>query len=93
MGGNVAMLFSSSGIISFLSQDMVLLPDRKTYYFLTIHRWKKFSHAGTVILSATPDGVGYLRNPPVYLQKGGIVSVTIESIGSLSNQIDTLYGP
>jgi 2-keto-4-pentenoate hydratase/2-oxohepta-3-ene-1,7-dioic acid hydratase in catechol pathway len=43
--------------------------------------------AGTVILTGTPSGVGTGRNPPVYLKAGDTVSVTIESIGTLTNPI------
>ncbi|WP_437193717.1 fumarylacetoacetate hydrolase family protein [Planctomicrobium sp. SH527] len=42
---------------------------------------------GTVILTGTPHGVGGARKPPVYLQPGGVVSIEIEKIGTLSNPI------
>ncbi|MFB3925978.1 MAG: fumarylacetoacetate hydrolase family protein [Syntrophales bacterium] len=42
---------------------------------------------GTVILTGTPEGVGYTRNPPVFLNPGDIVSVSIEGIGELSNVV------
>ncbi|MCP5098648.1 MAG: fumarylacetoacetate hydrolase family protein [Chloroflexi bacterium] len=42
---------------------------------------------GDVILTGTPEGVGFARTPPVYMQPGDEVTVEIERIGILSNQI------
>jgi 2-keto-4-pentenoate hydratase/2-oxohepta-3-ene-1,7-dioic acid hydratase in catechol pathway len=42
---------------------------------------------GTVILTGTPHGVGFARNPPVWLQPGDEVSVDIEGIGTLTNPV------
>jgi 2-keto-4-pentenoate hydratase/2-oxohepta-3-ene-1,7-dioic acid hydratase in catechol pathway len=44
---------------------------------------------GTVILTGTPSGVGFARTPPIYLQPGDEVEVTIEGIGSLRNRVIT----
>ncbi len=42
---------------------------------------------GTLILTGTPAGVGFTRQPPVFLAPGDRVSVTIEGIGQLSNPV------
>jgi 2-keto-4-pentenoate hydratase/2-oxohepta-3-ene-1,7-dioic acid hydratase in catechol pathway len=42
---------------------------------------------GTVILTGTPEGVGFTRQPPVFLKPGDSVSVTIEKIGELTNPV------
>ncbi len=42
---------------------------------------------GTVILTGTPQGVGFTRRPPVFLKDGDRVSVDIERIGALSNPV------
>ncbi|PKN28754.1 MAG: 5-carboxymethyl-2-hydroxymuconate isomerase [Deltaproteobacteria bacterium HGW-Deltaproteobacteria-21] len=42
---------------------------------------------GTVILTGTPSGVGYVRKPPVYLKAGDRVEIRIERIGSLINPV------
>ena len=42
---------------------------------------------GTIILTGTPPGVGYARQPPVFLQAGDEIEVEIESIGSLFNTV------
>jgi 2,4-diketo-3-deoxy-L-fuconate hydrolase len=42
---------------------------------------------GDLILTGTPAGVGFVREPPRYLQEGDVVSVMIEGIGTLTNEI------
>lgn len=42
---------------------------------------------GDVIATGTPDGVGKGMNPPSFLQAGDTISVTIEGIGTLENQV------
>lgn len=41
--------------------------------------------AGDVILTGTPEGVGFARTPPVFLQDGDEIVVEIEQIGRLKN--------
>jgi 2-keto-4-pentenoate hydratase/2-oxohepta-3-ene-1,7-dioic acid hydratase in catechol pathway len=42
---------------------------------------------GTVILTGTPEGVGFARNPPVWLQPGDEIAIEIENIGRLVNRV------
>ncbi len=42
---------------------------------------------GTVILTGTPEGVGFTRRPPLFLKEGDVVSVEIEKIGTLTNGV------
>jgi acylpyruvate hydrolase len=42
---------------------------------------------GDIILTGTPDGVGYPRNPPVFLQDGDTISVEVEGVGTLTNTV------
>ena len=42
---------------------------------------------GTVILTGTPHGVGFARNPPVWLKAGDTVTIDIEKIGALTNPV------
>jgi 2-keto-4-pentenoate hydratase/2-oxohepta-3-ene-1,7-dioic acid hydratase in catechol pathway len=44
--------------------------------------------AGTLILTGTPEGVGFARQPPVWLQRGDTIAVEIEGIGTLSNPVE-----
>jgi 2-keto-4-pentenoate hydratase/2-oxohepta-3-ene-1,7-dioic acid hydratase in catechol pathway len=43
--------------------------------------------AGTLILTGTPEGVGFARKPPVWLQPGDTIEVEIEGIGRLANPV------
>jgi len=42
---------------------------------------------GTVILTGTPEGVGFARKPPVWLKNGDTVTIDIENIGKLTNPV------
>jgi len=42
---------------------------------------------GTVILTGTPEGVGFTRQPALYLTAGDVVSIEIEKIGTLTNRV------
>lgn len=42
---------------------------------------------GTVILTGTPQGVGFVRKPPIYLRPGDRVAIEIEGIGRLENPV------
>ena len=42
---------------------------------------------GTVILTGTPEGVGFARKPQVFLSEGDTVTVEIEKIGKLTNSV------
>ena len=44
---------------------------------------------GDVIITGTPDGVGFFREPPVFLKKGDIVEVEVTGLGILSNPVGT----
>ncbi len=42
---------------------------------------------GDVIVMGTPGGVGYARNPPVWMKAGDTIEIEIEGIGVLSNPV------
>ncbi len=42
--------------------------------------------AGSVIATGTPDGVGFARTPPEFLQAGDVVEAEVEGIGTLRNR-------
>ncbi|HUY61774.1 MAG TPA: fumarylacetoacetate hydrolase family protein [Candidatus Dormibacteraeota bacterium] len=42
---------------------------------------------GDVIATGTPGGVGMARKPPLWLQPGDVVEVTIEGIGTIRNRV------
>ncbi len=43
--------------------------------------------AGTAIFTGTPSGSGFARTPPIYLQPGDQVKITVEGIGELINPV------
>ncbi len=42
---------------------------------------------GDVIATGTPEGVGFARTPPEFLQDGDVMEVDIEKIGVLRNRV------
>jgi len=42
---------------------------------------------GDVIATGTPGGVGFARQPPVWLQPGDVIEVTVEEVGTISNHV------
>jgi 2,4-diketo-3-deoxy-L-fuconate hydrolase len=42
---------------------------------------------GDVLATGTPDGVGYVRTPPWYLQPGDVVEVEVERLGTIRTPI------
>jgi 2-keto-4-pentenoate hydratase/2-oxohepta-3-ene-1,7-dioic acid hydratase in catechol pathway len=54
-----------------------------------IHYISRFTRleAGDVISTGTPGGVGFKRDPQVFMKTGDIVEVEISRIGTLTNSI------
>lgn len=42
---------------------------------------------GTVIMTGTPEGVGFARTPPVFLRPGDTIEIEIDGIGTLRNTV------
>jgi 2-keto-4-pentenoate hydratase/2-oxohepta-3-ene-1,7-dioic acid hydratase in catechol pathway len=42
---------------------------------------------GTIILTGTPEGVGFTRQPPIFLRDGDVITIEIEKIGRLTNHV------
>lgn len=47
---------------------------------------------GSIIASGTPDGVGFARNPPEFLQPGDVMETEVQGIGLLRNRIVSATG-
>lgn len=43
---------------------------------------------GTLILTGTPGGVGFTKDPPVFLRPGDMLETRIEGIGTLKNRVE-----
>jgi 2-keto-4-pentenoate hydratase/2-oxohepta-3-ene-1,7-dioic acid hydratase in catechol pathway len=44
---------------------------------------------GDVIATGTPGGVGFTREPPLFMRHGDTVTITIEGIGTLTNTLQS----
>lgn len=42
---------------------------------------------GDIILTGTPPGVGYRRNPQLFLKDGDTITVTVEGVGGITNRV------
>jgi hypothetical protein len=40
-----------------------------------------------VIATGTPGGVGFARQPPVWLQAGDTLEITVEGVGRIANRV------
>lgn len=43
---------------------------------------------GDLIVTGTPSGVGYARNPPIFMKPGDVCEVEIEKVGVLRNTVE-----
>lgn len=44
-------------------------------------------HPGDVIATGTPGGVGFARQPPVWMVPGDVIEITVEGVGTIRNRI------
>jgi 2-keto-4-pentenoate hydratase/2-oxohepta-3-ene-1,7-dioic acid hydratase in catechol pathway len=42
---------------------------------------------GDVIATGTPGGVGFARQPPVWLQPGDVIEISVEKLGTIRNRV------
>jgi acylpyruvate hydrolase len=64
------------------SQMLIDIPSTVEFYssFTTLR-------PGDVIATGTPGGVGFARKPPVWLEPGSTVEVTVEGVGTIRNKV------
>ncbi len=75
LNGQVMQSDNTSNMIVSVKQALVLLSEAMTL------------EPGDVIAMGTPSGVGYARNPPVFMKAGDTIEIEIEKVGLLSNRI------
>jgi len=75
LNGNVMQSSNTSNMLCSVAHTISLLSEYTTL------------QVGDMIAMGTPEGVGYARNPPVFMQPGDVVEVEIEKIGVLRNPI------
>ena len=82
---NLQMTLTLNGEVmqSTKTDDMIFqLPELISYY----SQWYQFN-PGDIVTTGTPAGVGFGRDPKVFMKPGDIVEVEIEGIGKLSNTV------
>lgn len=85
---NLQMTLRLNGEImqSTKTDDMIFkLPELISYF----SQWYRFN-PGDIVTTGSPAGVGFGRNPKVFMGAGDVVEVEVEGIGVLSNKISEL---
>jgi 2-keto-4-pentenoate hydratase/2-oxohepta-3-ene-1,7-dioic acid hydratase in catechol pathway len=68
------------------TDDMIFkLPELISYF----SQWYQFN-PGDIVTTGTPAGVGFGRNPKIFMKPGDVVEVEVEGIGVLSNKISAI---
>ena len=64
------------------SQMLVSVPAAVEFF-------SSFTHLapGDVIATGTPGGVGFARTPPVWMEPGDLIEITVEKVGTIRNRI------
>ena len=75
LNGNVMQDSSTAQLIFGIDQLIAFLTETVTL------------EPGDVIATGTPSGVGFARQPPVFLKPGDIMEVEVEGLGILSNPV------
>ncbi len=44
---------------------------------------------GDIIATGTPSGVGFVKDPPLYLKPGDVVTTEVEGLGRLVNRVES----
>ena len=76
----------NGGIVQRCSTKNMIFPIKKIIAYVSSFT---FLNPGDIISTGTPDGVGYGRNPPLWLKDGDLVEVEIDKVGTLLNYIKT----
>lgn len=42
---------------------------------------------GSIVLTGTPEGIGFFRNPRISLNDGDLIQIQIQGIGTLASRI------
>lgn len=75
LNGQLLQNSNTSDMVFSVAQIVSFLSD-----FMTLE-------PGDVIATGTPEGVGFKRNPPIFMKDGDIVELEIEKIGVLRNPV------
>ncbi len=65
------------------TSDLIWMIPQLISYF---SRWYPFA-PGDVLTTGSPAGVGFGRDPKIFMKPGDIVSITVEGVGTLTNPV------
>lgn len=82
---NVSITTTLNGKVmqSANTDDLVFSLRQLIEYYSQFYRFRP----GDVITTGSPSGVGYGRNPKVFMKAGDVVEVKVDAIGTLTNPI------
>jgi acylpyruvate hydrolase len=75
LNGHVMQSANTSDMVFGVARTIALLSEAMTL------------ETGDVLVMGTPAGVGYARNPPVWMKAGDTIEIEIEGVGLLSNPV------
>lgn len=82
LGGELATYLGDEKMQSTPTDDLVFSPAQLVEYISHIYPLA----AGDVIVTGTPGGVGYARDPKRYIGDGDVVKVEIDGLGHIANK-------
>ncbi len=82
---NLAMKYTLNGQV--MQDDSTALMTHKVNELIAFASMVTTLHAGDIIGTGTPGGVGEGRTPPVYFKSGDTSACSIEKIGTLTNPV------
>lgn len=82
---DVALVTTLNGEVmqSAKTSQMIVNVPKAIEFFSSFTRLRP----GDVIATGTPGGVGFARKPPVWLQPGDLIEVSIDGIGEIRNRV------
>jgi len=83
--GDVELITTLNGQVMQHARTSQMLVDVPS----TVEFFSSFTtlRPGDVIATGTPGGVGFARKPPVWLQPGDIIEVSIAGVGTIRNRV------
>ena len=82
---DVAISSTLNGTVMQSSRTSLMLVDVPA----TVEFFSSFTRLmpGDVIATGTPGGVGFARTPPVWLEPGDVIEVSVEGVGTIRNRV------
>jgi acylpyruvate hydrolase len=80
---NITTTLNGAIMQSACTDDLIFSLAELIEYYSQFYRFRP----GDVITTGSPAGVGFGRNPQVFMKHGDVVAVTVKEIGTLSNPI------